>query len=537
MYIVPNSDIYILKGIEADRSFANVKYFASKQARDNYMLQADHIIYRGSALSYIKQGSVRVGVSADSIYACNYLMYRNTAFGSRWFFAFIDSVEYVNNATSEIRFTIDSFQTWFYDCDLGQCFVEREHVLSDMIGEHTLNEGLDAGELVARSDTKLTSFCNDVIYGCEFTLTDSQLDTIEKTGLVISGPKTYGAVMNGCSYAFTENSDLLLAFVNSIVNSGYTNSIQSIFTIPEALKPYKIVSVGSLPIPVPVDGYSGTINLPTLSTTFGRYTPKNNKLYTYPYSDYLIYSPTGSSFVLQPQFMTGDKTLRLRANTTSRPTLQITPNNYKGAANNMTIGYTLDYGIQGSFNYDSYQAMIASYGTDSSFTEFFKYTLPEITSGVSAITGAIGTGVSIASGDIGGAISGIGGIASSINNVGSALLAESKDKHDTTKLSGSSGNNMLWQTKTLEVYCQVQNCKEEIARMIDDYFTMFGYKVNKMKVPNISGRKAWNYVKCQTLNVTGDIPSDVVPFLESVFMSGVTFWKTKIGDYSADNSL
>ena len=39
--------------------------------------------------------------------------------------------------------------------------------------------------------------------------------------------------------------------------------------------------------------------------------------------------------------------------------------------------------------------------------------------------------------------------------------------------------------------------KAEVARSIDNYFSMFGYRTDKMKVPNITGRANWNFVQTQ----------------------------------------
>lgn len=56
---------------------------------------------------------MRVEKKAEDLYDCNYLAFQNTSFGSKWFYAFITSVEYVNNITSEITFEIDVLQTYF----------------------------------------------------------------------------------------------------------------------------------------------------------------------------------------------------------------------------------------------------------------------------------------------------------------------------------------------------------------------------------------------------------------------------------------
>ena len=69
----------------------------------------------------------------------------------------------------------------------------------------------------------------------------------------------------------------------------------------------------------------------------------------------------------------------------------------------------------------------------------------------------------------------------------------------------------------------------------DNYFSMFGYKVCRLKVPNIGTRPAWNFVKCSTVTVMGAIPADAEELISSVLKKGVTFWKTSFGNYTANN--
>ena len=56
--------------------------------------------------------------------------------------------------------------------------------------------------------------------------------------------------------------------------------------------------------------------------------------------------------------------------------------------------------------------------------------------------------------------------------------------------------------------------KYEYAQIIDSFFSMFGYKVNSVKVPNITGRSNWNYVKTIDCNFDGNIPQvDIDDFI------------------------
>ena len=81
--------------------------------------------------------------------------------------------------------------------------------------------------------------------------------------------------------------------------------------------------------------------------------------------------------------------------------------------------------------------------------------------------------------------------------------------------------------------------KAEYAKIIDDYFSMFGYKVNSLKKPNITGRRNWNYVKTIDANFDGAFPQRDMEKIKNMFNSGITLWHnpSTIYDYSQDNSI
>jgi hypothetical protein len=77
----------------------------------------------------------------------------------------------------------------------------------------------------------------------------------------------------------------------------------------------------------------------------------------------------------------------------------------------------------------------------------------------------------------------------------------------------------------------------DYAQMIDNYFDMYGYKVNRVKVPNLNTRPYWNYVQTKDINIKGDIPNDDMVILKTAFNDGVTLWHGggNVGNYSLDN--
>ena len=68
---------------------------------------------------------------------------------------------------------------------------------------------------------------------------------------------------------------------------------------------------------------------------------------------------------------------------------------------------------------------------------------------------------------------------------------------------------------------------------------MFGYKVNKLKVPNITGRENWNYVKTIDCNFDGNIPQAHLNIIKAMFNSGVTLWHNPnaMYNYNLSNNI
>ena len=64
----------------------------------------------------------------DDLIGYNYVMYQNTHYSNKWFYAFITGMEYLNDNTTKITIVTDPFQTWQFDITFKQCFVEREMI-------------------------------------------------------------------------------------------------------------------------------------------------------------------------------------------------------------------------------------------------------------------------------------------------------------------------------------------------------------------------------------------------------------------------
>lgn len=155
MYIEPSTNIRILKNVPLDNTYRNTFWFsndeAGKFAQTQHMQNYTKHNLTNQTYQRVNKGVARVGIKAEDLYDCNYMMFQNTNFGNKWFYAFITSVEYVNNTVSEITFEIDVMQTWYFDYELKECFVEREHSVTDVAGDNLATEPVDLGSIICTS--------------------------------------------------------------------------------------------------------------------------------------------------------------------------------------------------------------------------------------------------------------------------------------------------------------------------------------------------------------------------------------------------
>lgn len=84
-------------------------------------------------------------------------------------------------------------------------------------------------------------------------------------------------------------------------------------------------------------------------------------------------------------------------------------------------------------------------------------------------------------------------------------------------------------------------CKDEFMRQIDNYFTMFGYKINEIKIPNITGRENFNYIQISEADDLGygNIPSVALKSINDIARRGVTIWHNhaNLGNYNVSNNI
>ena len=80
--------------------------------------------------------------------------------------------------------------------------------------------------------------------------------------------------------------------------------------------------------------------------------------------------------------------------------------------------------------------------------------------------------------------------------------------------------------------------KPEYRKKLADFFKMYGYKKNEVKIPNFKTRQNWNYVQTESCHIKGDFNNEDLNELQSVFDNGITLWHTDdIGNYNLSNEV
>lgn len=571
--IAPNTTIYLIKApIEADQ--LNIIKFATETAQLNYFLSLPKLTLTNATYQR-DDGVIRFEAEAEDIRDYNYCIYQNTAYGNKWIYAFITNIEYYSNNSCGISIQTDYWNTWQHQITFQRSFVEREHVNDDGFGKNTIPEGLEYGDYVCNEVQQATyadpSVANSLMIA--FQVTTCDVSPNNGTGVDVFPSSTYGmhnGIPQGCQMfglPYTENAS---ASISTIVGyydaAGKGDAIVSIFLIPRACSGWTLVNddhgVAGRPaamdnLYVPDDSTSESSLLGpvvTRNTTIDGYTPHNAKLFCAPYNMLYLSNNAGADCVYQWELFGGNPTFAVEGALEQGGSIKIYPQNSKKSA--PSIGDGWNEGLTGG------KLPVLSWKSDFYLNwQAVNATNVEIQAGLAAA----GWGVSMLSGMVGGAVGSnpvmkdgaVQGGAS-----GSALVGAGGGMLGSTLGLADQVRGLAQQVRTAEMIpptakgninagslqfssgrCQFtfrkMSIKAEYARIIDAYFDAYGYKVNAFKIPNITGRANWNYVRTVGCNITGNVPQVAIEGIKAIFNTGTTVWHntSTFMDYSQSNAI
>lgn len=528
----PLTIVSLMKNIPLDADYNHTLYFANRDAQTAWFGMQDRKNFNPQTYQRVGTNQIRVNAPMHDLYEYNYLMFNNgngvvlpdseNRYENKWFYAFISNVEYVNDNCALITYEIDVMQTFMFDYTFTRCFVEREHVLNDTIGEHIEPEPVATGEYVYNQETyhkllNCSSLSTMIQYLPNFDpstlLRTAKYDDIASQAFLAGFTST--SVLDMFIYQkLNDNPDAIVNlytcptnFINEdayITGDGY--SVGNAEIRSESVSPNTKVSNEML---LNGDALTGEESLDF-------YHPRNNKLYTYPYNFYCIDDSCGNTLNLRYEFFqNGRPRFKVVTNITPPVSAIIKPYNYKnsdvGELNTELIEMT-NFPLAGT-SLDAYQAYVAQ----NRGNLYFKMPA-QVAASVA----------SMASGNLIGGYAGVADVVSKFYQlsvdpnigVGSASTGNASISHGVYGLYGGRVSVTANQ-----------------ARIIDDFFSMYGYAVNVVKVPEITNRPHWNYIKTVGCQINSSIPNIFANKIRSIYDNGITFWKnaSEVGNYGLDN--
>lgn len=422
--------------------------------------------------------------------------------------------------------------------------------LMTFLGYNLIPEGLETGEYKIGGTAEFDEL--EPIYIIVYTRNPKD------DGLTSETPTAMGVIANGIPngmYFAIVSSDMIQGLLQTINNAGFGDAIMTVFSVPIlSLVGFKGLTAQDLKSGVNLwlvtDFKANPVSKTLVSTPsdLDGYTPKNQKLRTYPYMYIGFNPPNGSQKIYRYEnFENGSPQFDLFSEIAPNPTVAVVPKNYRGqTGRNMsdmsvlngypTIGWVSQY-------YNTWLAQNSQIVSLTMEQEQFNYEVNAMQTGLGGFSdiinqafgdkpsSAIGSGVNL------------GFKMASIDKNHEYYVKQQMAQIEKQQLLPNTGH-LSSSNATILGYNLIDNniftrytIKNQFARRIDKYFDMYGYKTNTLKTPNLNNRPNWNYIKTVDINIIADIPQEDLVTIKLLFDNGITLWHNSntFLDYSQNN--
>ena len=544
MAVTPNT---VLKLLKCPLELDNLNQLTFNNANDQFnyfnslpQIEIDNITYQR------KDNVVRFPAHIDTLLEYNYVMYQNSNYSNKWFYAYIDKMEYLNDSTTLITISTDCYQTWMFDINIKRSFVIREHTNNDTIGANTVFEGLEKGDMIEKDYTPITYLRDTIGTGTDapnkaYIIIGSTRDLTNSSFPLLYGSLIQG-LYSGVSYFAFSGLDSVNTMLKAITTAGYIDDIVSMFMAPSDLaKPpatnWTTVTVtgGTYNVhkttSTDIDYFRTLTYTVPIPTSIDGYTPVNKKLLTGEFNILNMTNYIGGSQMLRYELFNGTNCVfRMRGTLNPGCSIVIYPSNYMKTDSDNSY-------VAGCYSLVAPKLPVCNWNSDQYTNWLASTSSTRAIKGLGGVASVIGGAVLMATGA--GSLAGGGMIAAGIGTIAS-LGAESADHSKDANANNGDPSSADVLFATSKVFGAYQYCiRNEYAQKIDRIFSAIGYKTMTMKIPNITGRRNWNYVQTQSVSITGDVPQEDLQVIKDMFNNGVTLWHNPATflDYSQNNGI
>lgn len=579
------TNIRLLSGVPFSGDYKDTRWFDTKSEQTSYFTSKPTVHTMVEANFQRIDGYYYVSVNAniDSLYGANYLMFQNAHYNSKWFYAFITKLEYVQMNSTKVHFKLDVFQTWKFEMNFKSSFVIREHCkLWNADGSPVLNtvdEGLDYGKVY------------DTVYAQRFVPNDGYQwlvmasktplhgseTSIEPSLIGVPTPLSYYVIpfkdgkvptirLGTETYPITPpvrilkeiyknekaTNNIVSLFITEDIGLGtsVSGSVMTISTETDTIKQVSIGGTSAFMLHVSeVLTFKSKVTVLQTDKYVGYTKPKESKLLMYPYTVLTIDDFKGSRMDYHNELIP-DKELRLvvkgslgttnkvsygieKYNNINAGLFAFTNNEYalfNTSSNDVpVVTDMLTAYLQGNKNSIENQRNSAYFNGAMNASSSVLGAISPIAGGASLNPLSVGQGASTMAQGAGNTVLQLQGIQAKQNDIANLPPQISKMGSNTPYDFGNGYQG---------VFILKKQIKPEYQAMLSDFFNLYGYKVNRVKKPNFHTRRYWNYVQTKNCIILGNFNNDDLIELKSVFDNGITLWHTDdVGNYVLENEV
>lgn len=528
----PNTNLRLLSTpLESD--YSNTLYFANIAAQSAYFISKTVKII--TDFNYIKKdNSIAINEHIDSLYNCNYVMYQNSNFTNKWFYAFIVRMEWLSNNSTRIYLATDVIQTWFFDITYYQSYIDRCHSDTDIVGDNIVPEdftGTGRGGYDQAGSQDLTPNWVTV-----FATTQPDGTPLPPTDLsgIISG--------TGAAWRHQYDNATLTTLLNEYVKNGTATAVAKIQQWPAG-------------------NHSATFSFAKHPSTINGYSPKNKKLLSGAFISCYM-TMFGQELEFNPEYIIGNSVSAQIVVDDTSGSVGCTITNYGNSniANFSLVAvipesswaynqYKNDYNLHSGSNaiYQErmrYQRNLNAANANVGAVQGIASTIAGAIDTVNPVTWALGKGRQAVSNVIEGAQQTYnqGAIAGwyekGVDEISQDLATITESYNAPATGSVATSNIYITGNKTTLSY-GYKVPPRDIIKRCDDYLTVYGYKQSTYKVPNLHARLNWTYIRTLGLRASGNFPDEDMDLIKRIFDKGIFFWSSTavFGNFDQSNPI
>lgn len=529
--------------------------------------------------------TIKIKISYDNALKYNYLMYKND---TKWFFAYIIDIQYINENITMFTLDTDVLQTYMFDYEIGESFIDRQHetrFISDGNGGYytrwnTIDEQLDYGkEYTIRSekieDENAPEYTNGTkhnlvwvyIYAkealCSGTPPKAKYYGVNSNLIVYVSPlllldgATIGApvykvgnTLDGFYDNFStadiaemsENPNVISIAFSRMPPSSYQFTEDPSETFNFTITPFadfplcdaipnvngRGFVIGNIETDINIKTVDKTnFNVSSLSINNGKSRFTEPKLYTFPYKFNKL-NAYGNSMIIKNEYVDDVSNHNLDVSIMGSKLLSLTFDEVFKLNNYL--------GGQGFVDSNDKHNIITNVNNQlnlrtDAWNEYVSRNKASmnagiITAGAQVGLATVGAVLAPATGGISLALAGVA--LSGASQIGGQLAKRSDIKNTPDEIKDGAGDIMVNKSiHKLYFTFDTYEITSEYANRLANYFYYYGYKSSRYETPNLRSRYYFNYIKTMDTRVISDLPLRIVDKIKQHYENGLTIYHVR----------